>query len=201
MRKIIVSIHSTFNGIVTGPAADKTNFVTWAQAGIKDVSEALLKTLDTVDTILLGRGTYEDLSTKWPFAKDWLDASEVNLRIAEKVNSAPKFVVAGHDKVTGLKWGEFSAPTQLSGNIEEQIRTLKDRDGGDIITFGSPKLVQSLTNADLVDEYHVFVHPVIVGEGEHLFDKLNGRKDFRLLSAATFEHGAILVKYQLVKPN
>jgi dihydrofolate reductase len=63
MRKIIVSIHSTFNGVVTGPADDPTNFVTWAQAGIEDTSEDFSKNFDTVDTIMLGRGTYEDLST------------------------------------------------------------------------------------------------------------------------------------------
>ena len=59
MRKIIVSIHSTFNGIVTGPPADKTNFMIWAQDGIKESVQAVSKLFDTVDTILLGRGTYE----------------------------------------------------------------------------------------------------------------------------------------------
>lgn len=63
MRKIIVSIHSTFNGVVTGPADDPTNFMIWAQAGIEDSSEDFLKNFDTVDTIMLGRGTYEDLSS------------------------------------------------------------------------------------------------------------------------------------------
>jgi hypothetical protein len=60
MRKIIVSIHSTFNGVVTGPADDKTNFMTMAQAGIEDSLEPFPKPLANVDTILLGRATYED---------------------------------------------------------------------------------------------------------------------------------------------
>jgi len=141
MRKIIVSIHSTFNGVVTGPADDKTNFMTWAQAGIDDSGEAFLKNFDTVDTIMLGRGTYEDLSTKWPFVKDWPDVSEIALRQADKINPTPKVIVAGEHKVEDPKWGDFEAPTQLTGSdIEDQIKALKEQDGGDIITFGSPTL-------------------------------------------------------------
>ena len=59
--------------------------------------------------------------------------------------------------------------------------------------------MQSLTNADLIDEYRILVHPVVVGEGGHLFDNIVGRKDLKLLSTQTFEHGAMLVCYELVK--
>jgi dihydrofolate reductase len=199
MRKIIVSIHSTLNGVVTGPANDKTNFMTWAQAGIEDSGEAFLKNFDTVDTIMLGRNTYEDLSMRWPFVNDWPDVSEVALRLADIINPMPKVIVAEEHKVEDPKWGDFEAPTQLVGSdIEEQIRALKEQDGGDIITFGSPTLVQALTNANLVDEYRILVHPVIVGEGGQLFDHISGRKDLRLKSTETFEHGAILLQYEFI---
>lgn len=202
MRKIIVSIHSTFNGVVTGPADDPTNFMIWAQAGIEDTSEDFLKNFDTVDTIMLGRGTYEDLSRRWPFAKDWPGVTETSLRLADIINHMPKIIVASEHKVENPKWGDFEAPTQLTGSdIEGQIRALKEQDGGDIITFGSPTLVQSLTNANLIDEYRILVHPVVVGEDgrKRLFENIVGRKDLKLLSTQTFEHGAVLVCYELVK--
>lgn len=200
MKKIIVSIHSAFNGVVTGPADDPTNFMTWAQTGIEDTSEDFSKNFDTVDTIMLGRGTYEDLSRKWPFAKDWPGVTETALRLADIINNMPKIIVAGEHKVKNPKWGDFEAPTQLTGSdIEDQIKALKEQEGGDIITFGSPTLVQSLTNANLVDEYRILVHPVIVGEGGCLFDNIVGRKDLKLLSTQTFQHGAMLVCYELVK--
>jgi hypothetical protein len=60
MRKLIVSLHSTANDIVTGPPSDETNFMVWAQAGIEDSLESFPKSLANVDTILLGRATYED---------------------------------------------------------------------------------------------------------------------------------------------
>jgi dihydrofolate reductase len=196
MRKLIVSIHSTANNIVTGPAPDETNFMAWAQAGIEDSLEAFSKSLASVDTVLLGRGTYEDLVRKWPKVKEWPQVSDVALRIGAKINNAPKFVVTGKHPLHRLEWGEFAAPTQLSGaDIEAQIKELKGRAGGDIMTFGSPSLVQSLANAGLVDEYRILIHPVIMNEGKRLFEHLDGRTDFRLIGVEAFERGAILVTY------
>ena len=78
MRKLIVSIHSTANNIVTGsPAGDETDFMQWAQPGIDDSLDTFLTYLDNVDTIVLGRGTYQDLVRKWPTVKDWPDVPEV----------------------------------------------------------------------------------------------------------------------------
>src|SRR5688500_15685306 len=145
MRKLIVSIHSTANDIVTGPPADETNFMVWAQAGIEDSLETFLKSLAPVDAILLGRATYEDLVRKWPKVREWPDVTEVSLRIGEKINRAQKFVGTGNRPPVRLEWGDFEPPTQLARpGIERQIKDLKQRDGGEIITFGSPTLVRSL---------------------------------------------------------
>jgi dihydrofolate reductase len=168
----------------------------WAQAGIEDSLASFLNSLTNVDTVLLGRATYEDLVRKWPKVKEWPHVSDVVLRIGEKINAAVKVVVTGKHPLESLEWGEFEPPTQLSGsNVEEQIKGLKAGGDGDIITFGSPTLVQSLTNARLVDEYRILIHPVIVNEGKRLFENLDGRTDFRLISVETFERGAILVRY------
>ena len=202
MRKLIVSIHSTANDVVTGPPSDETNFMVWAQAGIEDSLESFLESLANVGTILLGRGTYEDLVRKWPKVKEWPQVSDVALRIGEKINATPKVVVTGKYPLESLAWGQFEPPAQLTGtNMEEQIKELKDADGGDIITFGSPTLVQSLTKAGLVDEYQILIHPVIVNYGKRLFENLQGRTDFRLISVDTFERGAMLVKYAPLKPD
>jgi len=195
MRKLIVSIHSTANGIVTGPPSDETNFMVWAQAGIEDSLEPFLKSLANVDTVLLGRATYEDLVRKWPKVKEWPDASEVVLRIGEKINTSAKLVVTSHPRKE-FAWGNFEPAKPLTGdNIEDQIKALKKGSGGDIITFGSPTLVQSLTNAGLVDEYRLLIHPVIVNEGKRLFENLDGRTDFRLVSVDALKRGAMFVTY------
>ena len=200
MRKIILYINSTFNGVVTGdPKKDKTNFMVWTtEAFMEAGSKCILKTMGTVDTILLGRRTYEDLSRieKWPSVKDWPDVSDLSLALGEKINNAHKLVVTGDHPLGELKWGEFAAPEQLTGNdIEQQIKDLKNSDGGDIVIFGSPTLVRSLTDANLIDEYQIQVRPVVVNVGEHLFDSLKDRKDFHLIDSKQLEDGSIFVKY------
>lgn len=190
MRKIILFIHSSFNGVVTGdPGKDKANAMVWTtEASLKAGSEYLLKSMYTVDTILLGRATYEILSRAWPS----MNASQ----LGEKINNAHKFVVTGDHPLDELQWGNFEAPKQLTGsNIEEQIKDIKNEAGGDIIIFGSPTLVRSLTEANLIDEYQVQVHPVVVNAGEHLFDGLKDRKDFHLVDVKPLTGGSILVTY------
>ena len=196
MRKLIVSIHATANGIVTGPPSDETNFMVWAQPGIEDSLESFAKSLAGVDCILLGRGTYEDLVRKWPTVSEWPDVSAAALGIGEKINRTPKVVVTATLPPERLAWGDFEPATRLGGaDVEAQIGKLKEAAGGDIITFGSPTLVQSLTNAGLVDEYRILVHPVVVHEGRRLFDNLQGRTDFRLVGVETYARGAMMVTY------
>ena len=148
----------------------------------------LLKMMDNVDTILLGRGTYEDLVRKWPP----MNASP----LGKKINTTHKVVVTGDRPLKELKWGKFEVPEQLAGgNIEQQVAALKAREGGDIMIFGSPVLVRALTEADLIDEYKIKLYPVVVNVGEHLFDDLTGQKYFRLVDAQKLGDDSILVTY------
>jgi len=201
MRKLILYINSTLNGVVTGdPGKDKTNFMVWTtQEFIEAGSECVLKTMETVDTILLGRRTYEDLSRaeKWPSVKSWPNVDAVSLALGEKINNAHKFVVSHHRFADQLKWGEYEPPKPLTGNdVKEQVKTLKNTEGGDIIIFGSPTLVRSLTDANLFDEYQLLIRPVVVNVGEHLFDDLKFRKDFQLVEVSSLKEGSIFVKYK-----
>ena len=96
-----------------------------------------------------------------------------------------------------LKWGEYEAPKQLpADNLEAQIRHVKNTSGGDIMIFGSPTLVRSLTDAGLIDVFHIAVRPVVVSVGEHLFDDLKARKDFRLVEVNAFADGSFVVTYE-----
>ncbi|MEV4218710.1 dihydrofolate reductase family protein [Nonomuraea sp. NPDC049725] len=86
-------------------------------------------------------------------------------------------------------------PACSAGGVPLCVRTLKKAPKGGIVTFGSSVLVQTLTNAGLVDEYRILVHPVIVSEGRHLFQNLTGRTDLQLVGSETFAGGAMLVTY------
>ncbi len=201
MRNLIVWINSTANDIVSGPPSDEKS-LSWSDpANIEDFSGMLSESMVGVDTILLGRTTYEIFTTQWPLVAEWPDVSDVVLRLGEQINTARKVVVSGHP-IEGLHWGAFEPPTQLNGtDAEQQIRQWKAGDGGDIITFGSLTLVQSLTQAGLVDEYAKTIYPVVVNEGRRLFENLDTRLDLRLISAETTEHDGILVKYAPTDPR
>lgn len=202
MRKLILYMNSTFNGVVTGdPKGDKGNFNVWTNmAHHKSGSKTLLEAMKTVDTILMGKGTYEVLAVAdgWPSVKDWGSSiSEATAILGEKINNTHKLVVTGAHPLDKLQWGEYEAPKQLTGNdIEEQVKDLKNSDGGDIIIFGSPTLVRSLTDANLIDEYQIQVAPVVVNYGGHLFDDLKDRKDFDLVDVKALEGGSFLIKYK-----
>lgn len=202
MRKIILYINSTFNGVVTGdPKSDKGNFNIWTNLDhMKSGSKVLLEAMETVDTLLMGRGTYEVLSVPegWPSVKTWgRTISEATATLGDKINDLHKVVVTGDRPLDELQWGDFEAPMQLTGsNIMEQIKGLKNSAGGDIIIFGSPMLVRSLTDEDLIDEYQIQVAPVVVNYGDHLFDGLKNRKDFELVDVKGLEGGSFLVKYK-----
>lgn len=201
MRKIIVYINSTFNGVVTGdPNEYKTNFMVWTnEAFMQAGSECALQTMQSVDTLLLGRKTYEDLSRpeKWPSVKDWPGVDKLGLALGDKINNAHKWVVTRNHANNTLSWGEYEPPKAITGsNIEEQIKKLKAAEGGDIVIFGSPTLVRSLTDTNLIDEYHIQVRPVVVNVGEHLFDNLQSRKDFQLIEVTPLKEGSLFVKYR-----
>lgn len=197
MRKLTVFIHSTLNGIVTGdPTEDKSNFMVWTtEASMQTGSEYLLDAMGSVDTILFGRGTYEDLARKWPFVADWPGVNDLALRLGEKVNNASKFVATRDGSLNDLTWGAFAPPRRLGGRIEQQVSELKKGQGGDIMIFGSPTLVASLTDATLIDEYQVQLHPVVVNVGERLFDDVKGRVDFRVTSVKPLSDGSTLLTY------
>jgi dihydrofolate reductase len=93
--------------------------MTWAQAGIDDINESFHENFETVETIMLGRGTYEDLSTKWPFVNDWPGVSDVSLRLGDIINNTPKIVVAGDSEIDDINWGDFDAPPSLSATTSK----------------------------------------------------------------------------------
>jgi hypothetical protein len=91
--------------------------MTWAPAVFDNDSmhEAFLANFDTVDTILLGRATYNALVGLCPKVKEFSDVSDLQLRTGEKINTIPKIVVTGKHPLNSLEWGEFEPPTQLTG--------------------------------------------------------------------------------------
>ena len=187
MRKIIVGVHMTLDGRMSGPEGDEDNIVSWGLPGITDSTADFQSYFEAIDTILLGRVTYQGLSQYWPTATG---------EFADYMNNITKIVFSrgGLDKV---EWGAFENISLIHENVEAEVKRLKEQAGKDMIIFASSKLVQSFTNAGLIDEYRIVVHPVFLGSGKRLFDHIETRHDLKLKSVTPYQSGAVLLTYQV----
>jgi dihydrofolate reductase len=135
------------------------------------------------EALLLGRVTYQGFADAWPSRSD---------EFADKFNSMPKYVVS-----TTLEDPEWTNSTVIKGNVAEEVSKLKEQPGGDLVVHGSPTLVQTLTEHDLVDEYRLMVFPVVLGKGKRLFGETSDKKALRLTASQPVgADGVIVLTYE-----
>jgi dihydrofolate reductase len=182
MRKLVSGLFITLDGVTESP--DK-----WQEHFDEDMGNSLNAHMAEVDTILLGRVTYDEWAPYWPTAGD--DQFGVH------INNAPKYVVSQTlDKVA---WGKFDNVTLIKGNLAESIAKLKQQPGKSISVAGSPSLVRSLIQDDLLDELTLLIHPVVAGKGKRLFNDGNDLKRLKLLNSQATRTGTIIATYEPVK--
>lgn len=109
------------------------------------------------------------------------------------MNKTPKLVFSR--MLSKVHWGAFDNITLINKDVEAEVKRQKEQQGKDMIMFASSKLLQSFTNAGLIDEYRIVVHPVILGSGKRLFENIKSRHDLKLESAKPYNSGAVLLRY------
>jgi dihydrofolate reductase len=138
----------------------------------------------TADAFLVGRQTFEDLRSYWPEQTD--DATGVT----DYLNQVQKYVISS--TMTEPRWQNS---TVLSGDPVEEVRALKERPGQDIVTTGSITLCHTLITAGLVDEFRLFVYPVVQGRGRRLFPDGFVQPKLTLVEAMAFRGGVTFSRY------
>jgi dihydrofolate reductase len=133
---------------------------------------------------LFGRRTYEHMAAHWPHEPD-------TDPIARHLNSTPKYVVTG--TLTELEWAGAEV---LAGDPVAAVIGLKAEGEGNITMLGSGVLAKALFGAGLIDHYHVFVHPLVLGTGKRLFSDLAEPLRLRLVDCETSSTGVLLVHYE-----
>jgi dihydrofolate reductase len=193
MRKFIVSMNLSLDGYMSGPNAELDwHFETWND----EMGEKLLEQLEKADTILLGRLTYEAMAKYWSFKCLEQNFPRQDLAIADKMNSHSKLVFSKCG--TSILWNN----TKFAGsNLKEEISVLKQQNGKNILLFGSGRLVSSFMQADLIDEYQLWFHPVILGKGKPLFKNLKSRIKLKLMGSVAFKSGVIAMSYAVVRSD
>jgi len=173
----------SLDGVVESP--DKWQFDNFDE----DMMAAMGSHIAAEDTVLLGRVTYQEWAPYWPTSTDEPYASHIN--------NTPKYVVSTSlDKV---EWGEWNNVTLIKGNLAEEIARLKQQPGQNIGIAGSPTLVHSLLQDDLLDDLTLMIHPVVAGSGKRLFKEGNALKRLKLVYSKTTRTGVIILTYQPMK--
>ncbi len=148
------------------------------------MGETIGSTMGASEAILLGRTTYEMFYPAWSTRTAEEDPG------APFFNESPKYVVS-----SSLQHAEWNNSTILGGYDAERIRTLKDGVDGDIYVTGSGTLVRAMLADGLVDELHLFLFPVSLGTGEHLFKDNGSKTKLELITTDAYDNGAVHLAY------
>lgn len=182
MKKIIAGLFTSVDGVVGEPQ-------TWHfPYYCEELGAAVSAQLGAADTVLLGRVTYDSFAGAWPAREA---AGEADAGMAKALGDARKIVVS-RDRLT-FAWRNSE---QLEGDLVEGVRALKNEPGGAAIAVsGSVSIVRRLLEAKLIDELHLYVHPVAVRRGPRLFGDAQAPIPLTLLSCTPFRSGTVHLVY------
>lgn len=140
------------------------------------------------DILLFGRVTYEGMASYWPTA---MAAEQNPPDIVDLMNRLPKVVFANSPIDTS-----WTNTTLVTGDAAAAVADMKQEAGGDMIAYGSFRLVTSLLEAGLLDELRVMIHPILLGRGKPMFSALVDRITLELIRSTTFASGNVLLRYR-----
>ena len=188
MRKIIVTEFITLDGVVESPGGNETSHPHggWQfKNGAPETGQYKIDELASVDTLLLGKNTYELFAGYWP--------SQTGREFADPINRYPKYVVS--HSLQKAEWNN----SHILRDAAKDVAALKQSDGGDILVYGSATLVKALFHHDLVDELRLMVYPLSIGGGLRLFDDNRELKKFELKHSHAFGNGVLILEYRPVR--
>ncbi len=187
MRRLILFMHTTLDGFVAGPNGE----MDWIKVGDEIFDYAAQRTQEA-DTALYGRVTYEMMQAYWPGAGQRPNASKHDIEHSSWYNAVTKVVISASMQ------GQLIPKTRIiGGDVAAEVAKLKQEPGKDILMLGSPGALQPLIANGLIDEYWLFVNPVLLGRGIPLFTETGRKADLALIRAQAFSSGVVCLHYTL----
>ena len=189
MSKIVVFMNLTLDGVMQAPGRPdedrRGGFEHGGWATPYATMEAAEESMAYTGALLLGRRTYEDFYAVWP--------NRTDNPFTAVLNNTQKYV-ASTTLSEPLPW---SNSTLLKGDAAEAVARLKEEPGKDFVVLGSGELVQSLMRRNLVDEYVLLIHPLVLGSGRRLFADGGAFAALRLVGTKTTTTGVVIATYSL----
>jgi len=186
MRNLIFFMHTSLDGFVAGLNGE----LDWLSID-EEMFDFVATMTDKADTALYGRVTYEMMQNYWPTAGDQPNASKHEKEHSAWYNKVPKVVLSKTMSEKGL-----DNTTVIGDQLESNIKKIKKQDGKNILIFGSPTASISLLNSGLIDEFWLFVNPIIVGQGIPLYKGVTETTKLKLVESITFTSGVIALHYE-----
>ena len=194
MSKIIVFNSLTLDGVMQAPARPDEDvrgdfpYGGWAiPYSDPEMGKVAAERSATAGGLLLGRRTYEDFYDVWP--------NRTDNPYTEVLNNSQKYV-ASRTLKEPLPWMNS---TLLKGDIPEAVRALKAQQEKDLVILGSGELIQSLMMHQLIDQYVLLIHPLILGTGQRLFREGSAYSALQLVNSQTTPNGVVIATYQPAK--
>ncbi|HLZ63635.1 MAG TPA: dihydrofolate reductase family protein [Ktedonosporobacter sp.] len=190
MNKVVVFTNLTLDGVMQAPGRPdedrRGGFEHGGWAAPYAAMSSTGRSMDGTGALLLGRRTYEDFYAFWP--------KQTNSPFTAILNNMQKYV-ASTTLSEPLPW---SNSTLLKGDAAEAVARLKEGSGQDLLVMGSGELVQSLMRDNLVDEYILLIHPLVLGSGRRLFPDGGTFATLQLVDTKTTNTGVVIATYQPV---
>jgi dihydrofolate reductase len=191
VRRVVVVEYVSVDGIVQAPGHSGEDSEGgfdhggWTGPFMNDHRRYLSEEFRAAGAFLLGRITYEIFAAYWPTVTDEEDD------IARALNSFPKYVAS-----TTLNETEWDGTVVITSDVAKEVARLKEQPGRDILVVGSSGLAQTLMQHDLVDEYRLWLHPVVLGSGKRLFREGAPTTTLRLVDSKTTSSGLVILTYE-----
>ena len=187
MRPLVLFMHVSLDGYVAGPNGE----MDWIKVDDELFDYAGNRT-DESDTAFYGRVTWEMMDAYWPDAAQQPNASKHDIQHGNWYNKVEKVVLSRTMK------DEKRPKTKFIGeNVAAEIRKLKETPGKEIIMFGSPGAAKSLMKDKLIDEFWLFINPILVGKEKLLFEEMADQTKLKLVKADTFKSGVVCLHYKV----
>lgn len=186
MRKILFFMMISLDGYFEGPQRD----INWHNVD-SEFNDFAIEQLDSVDTLIFGRVTYELMASYWPTEQARTDDRDV----AGRMNDKAKLVFS--HTLPSVEWQNTRL---VRDNFVEEMTRLKAQPGKDMIIFGSSDLAVSFMQHGLLDELRVMLNPVVLGAGKTLFKGIQEKQGLKLLKTRMFNSGNVLLYYEPIRP-
>ena len=187
MRKIKLQMQLSVDGFVAGMNGEQ-DWMQWNWG--EDIKQYVANLTDSIDTILMGRVLYEGMSSYWPDVEANSQSASEEVLFARTMNNLKKIVFSR--SLETVKWNN----TQLEkGNLLQSIRSLKQQSGKDIIVYGGVQFVSDLIQEKLIDEFYLFINPVLLGKGLTIFSNITQQQPLKLSNSQSFDCGIVLQSY------